>query len=38
MSAAVGTRHRTGRCAACGRLRRLAEAGAAVRDEGPATG
>ncbi|GAA2556453.1 hypothetical protein GCM10010295_51740 [Streptomyces intermedius] len=38
LSAAVGTRHRTGRCAACVRLRRLAEAGAAVRDEGPATG
>ncbi|MGG7610870.1 DUF6274 family protein, partial [Streptomyces sp. ZG43] len=35
---AVGTRHRTGRCAVCGRLRRLAEAGAGVRDEGPATG
>ncbi|MFF2309120.1 DUF6274 family protein [Streptomyces albidoflavus] len=38
LAAAVGTRHRTGRCAVCGRLRRLAEAGAAVRDEGPATG
>ncbi|MET8674437.1 DUF6274 family protein [Streptomyces albidoflavus] len=35
LAAAVGTRHRTGRCAACGRL---AEAGAAARDEGPATG
>lgn len=38
LAAAVGTRHRTGRCAVCGRLRRLAEAGAAVRDEAPATG
>ncbi|MFI2672721.1 DUF6274 family protein [Streptomyces albidoflavus] len=38
LAAAVGTRHHTGRCAVCGRLRRLAEAGAAVRDEGPATG
>ncbi|MFC9304888.1 DUF6274 family protein [Streptomyces albidoflavus] len=38
LAAAVGTRHRTGRCAVCGRLRRLAEAGAAARDEGPATG
>ncbi|OWA11323.1 hypothetical protein B9W68_16125 [Streptomyces sp. CS227] len=38
LAAAVGTHHRTGRCAVCGRLRRLAEAGAAVRDEAPATG